>query len=89
MVVKYLLAWFGMIVLAVVNGGLRDGLYEVGVMWLRMTLAFELVMGHFIAGDPWCVVLHDYNILAGGVWILIPLWVLVGPCLFFQLRHGR
>lgn len=60
----------------------------VGAMWLVMTLAFEFLFGHFVARQPWRRLLHDYNLFAGRVWLLIPLWVAVAPYLFFRLGAG-
>jgi hypothetical protein len=55
----------------------------IGGMWFLMTEAFEFGMG-LIAGDSWTKLLHAYNIFAGQVWIFIPLWVLMGPYVFFR-----
>lgn len=129
MLLKYFLAWFGMMILAILNGGLRDVLYKprvgdlaahqistvillvlfaayfrvlasvwpiesskrawiIGFMWLCMTLAFEIGLGRALLGYPWSRVLHDYNILAGRVWVLIPLWTLIGPYVFFRLKKN-
>jgi hypothetical protein len=128
MLLKYFLAWFGMMILAVLNGGLRDSLYKphigeiaahqistiillivfavyfwllasiwpiesavqawmIGIMWLVMTIAFEIALGRFVAGNPWSRVVHDYNVLAGRVWVVIPLWTLIGPYVFFRLKQ--
>ncbi len=37
-----------------------------------------------IARESWSTLFHVYNIFAGQVWIFIPLWVLVGPYVFFR-----
>lgn len=128
MLIKYSLAWFGLMILAIINGASRDGLYKsrvgdlaahqistavllilisiyllllmskwpitaaseawsVGFIWLAMTLAFEFVVGHFVFGASWEKIFHDYNIFAGRVWILIPLWVLIAPYLLSKLKH--
>lgn len=130
MLIRVFLAWLGMMVLAVLNGGLRDVLYKphvgelaahqistvsllivffgyfwlldtsrpvvsskqawtIGTTWLVLTLAFETILGHFIIGQPWSRLLQDYDIFAGRVWILIPLWTLVGPYVMLRLRRGR
>jgi len=60
--------------------------WTVGLIWLLLTLAFEFGFGHFIAGHSWNHLFADYNLRAGRVWILIPLWVLVGPALFRYLK---
>ncbi len=129
MLFKYFFAWFGMMVLAIINGGLRDFAYKqrigdlpahqistvvliillaaytwvltriwpiksasqawiIGATWLLMTEAFEIGMG-LAAGDSWSELFHAYNIFAGQVWILIPLWVLVGPYLFFRYVQAK
>ncbi len=58
----------------------------IGCMWFLMTEAFEFGMG-LTAGDSWSKLVHAYNVFAGQVWIFIPLWVLVGPYVFF--RHAQ
>lgn len=40
----------------------------IGLMWLAMTVVFEFGFGHFIVGNPWSRLLHDYNVLQGRVW---------------------
>jgi len=127
MLIKYTLAWLGMMIIAIANGGLRDILYKqylgdlaahqlstvllllllalyfrilaarwplasytqawaVGLIWLVMTLAFEFGFGHFIVGHSWAHLFQDYDILAGRVWVLIPIWILTGPVLFLHIR---
>ncbi len=129
MVLKYFFAWFGMMVFAIVNGGLRELVYKrqvgdlaahqistvvlivllagymrfltrhlpigwakqawtIGGMWFLMTEVFEFGMG-LVAGEPWSKLLHMYNVLAGQIWIFIPLWVLVGPYVFFRAAQRK
>jgi hypothetical protein len=126
-IVKYIAAWLGMMVLAVVNGIVRDKAYGprvgelaghqfstaillilfgvyfyglerlwplysassawlVGVVWLIMTVLFEIALGRFVARDSWRKILGDYNLLAGRLWILVPLWVLCGPYVVYRLN---
>jgi hypothetical protein len=61
--------------------------FAVGLMWLGLTLAFEFLFGHYVSGLPWSTLLRDYNLLAGRLWALVPLWVLVAPYLFYRLRQ--
>lgn len=129
MLLKYLLAWFGMMALAIINGAVRDFAYKphvgdlaahqistvillfllagyfrllftrwpiqsasqawvVGGIWFVMTEVFEFGMG-LMAGAAWSELLHAYDVWAGQVWILIPLWVLTGPYVFFRLAPGK
>ena len=130
MIFKYFFAWFGMMALAIINGGFRDFTYKpyvgglaahqistfvlivlfagyfrflasvwpirsatqariIGGVWFLMTEAFEFGMGRFIAGESWDKLLHAYNVFAGQVWIFIPLWVLVGPYVFFRYIQSK
>jgi hypothetical protein len=123
---KYLAAWFPMLLLAIINGALREMLYKeslgalpahqlstvtllllfsvyiwfiirtwppvsaqqawlIGLLWLLLTLAFEFGFGRLVGGKPWSVLLEDYNLLAGRVWVFIPAWVAAAPPLFFRL----
>ena len=38
-------------------------------LWLGMTLAFEFLFGHYIAGKSWSLLLADYNLAAGRLWV--------------------
>jgi len=58
----------------------------IGVLWLVMTEAFELGMG-LIEGQSWSEMLQAHNVFAGQLWIFIPLWVLVGPYVFYRFRR--
>jgi len=59
----------------------------VGLMWLSLTVSFEFLFGHYVMGHPWRRLFGDYNILAGRVWIIIPLWLALAPYLFFRIRE--
>jgi hypothetical protein len=124
---KYYLAWVPMVLIAIVNGLLREkvialhfnalqshqistvtfvillGIYiwviirfwtpvssgqaiAVGLMWVGLTVVFEFLFGHYVMGHPWSRLFHDYNFLAGRVWILIPIWVALAPTVFYRLR---
>jgi len=66
----------------------------IGGIWLAMTIAFEFLFGHFIVGHSWRHLLHDYNLLAGRLWVLVPVWTAVAPYVFYRVRsskgrHGR
>ena len=51
----------------------------VGQLWLWSTLAFEFLFGHYVMGHPWRRLLGDYDLRAGRLWVLIPLWLAAGP----------
>jgi hypothetical protein len=127
MILRYFFLWFPIVLLAVLNGALRDFGYKpfvgdltahqistvtliiviamylraigkrwkigstnqawlIGIMWFGMTIVFEFGFGHYIAGNPWTKLLHDYNLAEGRVWCLILVAVLVGPYVTYRMR---
>lgn len=122
----YILLWFPMLVIAIINGVIREFVFKkflgdlaahqlstlslilffaiyirfvimrfpppsasmallIGLVWVLMTLCFEFGFGRF-RGNSWDTLLQDYNLARGRLWVLIPLWVLVAPYLFFVTR---
>jgi hypothetical protein len=49
-------------------------LMHVGVLWLVLTVAFELGFGHFVFGRTWESLRADYNVPRGE---LLPFWLVV------------
>ena len=129
MTLKYTLAWFGMMVLAVINGTIRDFGYKpftgdlpahqistvvllllfagyflwltmvwpihstkeawtIGIIWFLMTEGFEFGFG-LLRGLSWGQLFQAYNIAEGQVWMFIPLWVLIGPVVFFRYSQKK
>jgi len=41
-------------------------LLAVGVLWLALTLAFEILFGRFVVGASWERLAADYNVFEGG-----------------------
>jgi hypothetical protein len=58
----------------------------IGAMWLLMTAGFEVALGRLVSGHSWGRIFSEYNLLAGRLWLLVPLWTLVGPYVYFRLR---
>jgi hypothetical protein len=125
---RYVLAWFPLLLIAILNGALRETWYgkslgelrahqlstftgavlfalyiwalsrlwplvsarqalAVGVIWLVMTVCFEFLFGHYVAGHSWRWLLQDYNLGAGRVWALLLLWMTVAPYVFHRLQR--
>ena len=59
----------------------------IGGIWLSMTVIFEFVFGHFVAGHSWSRLFMDYNLFRGRVWILVLLWTFIIPYLCYKLRN--
>ncbi|MFP4590778.1 MAG: hypothetical protein ACLFMX_02160 [Halobacteriales archaeon] len=60
----------------------------IGILWTALTVGFEFLVG-FLEGTPTDETLAQYDVLGGGVWILVPLTLLVAPTVFgWYLREG-
>jgi hypothetical protein len=69
----------------------RDGAaaLRVGGLWVGLTLAFEFLAGHWFFGKPWEVLLADYNLAAGRVWILVLVATLLAPAWAFSRMQRK
>ncbi len=67
---------------------LESGMQAIGVgfAWVAMTVTFEFLFGHYVAGHDWWRLLHDYDLAAGRLWSLLLLWIACGPCLIHRLQ---
>ncbi len=57
----------------------------LGLIWLGLTILFEFGFGHYIMGNPWEKLLHDYNIVESRVWSLLLLWMTISPFVFYKM----
>jgi hypothetical protein len=51
----------------------------IGALWVALTLTFEFLVGHFLFGTAWNVLLEDYDILRGRIWILVVIVTAIAP----------
>ena len=56
----------------------------IGLIWLTLTILFEFGFGHYIMGNSWEKLLHDYNITEGRIWSLFLIWITIAPFIFFK-----
>jgi hypothetical protein len=116
----WLLGWFGMLALALLNGTFRAVVtqpllgettaralatvillaalagyawwlhrrrpiptvrqaWAIGLAWVAMTLAFEFGWGGLVEGLSWATMLADYDVTAGRIWVLVPIWIVLVP----------
>ena len=59
----------------------------IGLLWLGLTVGFEFLFGHYVAGHSWNRLCQDYNIFAGRLWLIILVWVTVAPSLFYRWQQ--
>jgi hypothetical protein len=62
--------------------------WAVGGMWLVLTLAFEFSLGLY-GGLTGPEMLYDYNLFAGRLWILVPLWLALAPWVLSRTAARR
>jgi hypothetical protein len=53
--------------------------WAIGAAWVVLTLAFEFGWGGLVAGLSWSTMLADYELTAGRIWILVPVWTALAP----------
>lgn len=58
--------------------GSADAL-RIGALWVAMTVAFELLAGHYLFGNTWERLLADYNVLRGRIWVLVLITTFLAP----------
>lgn len=51
----------------------------IGAQWVFMTLAFEFVFGHYVAGKSWAEILQVFNVFSGDLFVLVIIVSLVSP----------
>jgi hypothetical protein len=127
MIARAIAVWFGVLLLAVLNGGAREAwliprfgdhvgralstiilcalvflvtwttigwirplsgrdALTVGILWALLTLAFEFLAGHYAFGKPWAVLLEDYDLRRGRIWIAVLVMVLIAPLWTARLK---
>ncbi|WP_223670311.1 hypothetical protein [Kangiella shandongensis] len=58
----------------------------VGIAWFALTLCFEFLFGHFIAGKPWLEIVEVFNVTKGNLFVVALLATLVAPWLSANAR---
>lgn len=59
----------------------------VGATWVVLTVVFEFTFGHWVDGKSWSELLANYDIVDGNLWILILVWLGIGPAVVRRLRR--
>jgi hypothetical protein len=58
----------------------------IGALWLALTLAFEFLAGHYAFGKDWAVLLEDYDLSRGRIWVMVLIVVLLAPLWTARIR---
>jgi hypothetical protein len=59
----------------------------VGILWLALTLAFEFLAGHYLFHKSWAMLLADYDIRRGRIWVLVLVTTLLVPPWFARVHR--
>lgn len=65
----------------------RWQLLAVGLLWLGLTLIFEIVLGRFVIGYSWERLLSDYNVAEGGFLAFGMLFLALSPLIAARIRR--
>jgi len=64
----------------------RKSLMLVGLLWLALTVAFEIGFGHFVLWRSWESFANEYNLVRGGLLPFGPVVVVFSPLIATWLR---
>jgi len=59
----------------------------VGLLWLTLTLFFEVGVGHFVLNTSWESLASDYEIWRGGLMPIGLVFLVLAPLIAAKLRH--
>ena len=79
------LSWFA---IAWIGPSTASEAWAIGVVWLLLTLAFELGAGHYVFGQPWSRLWADYDVLRGRLWIVVLTSTLVAPVIAARTQRA-
>ncbi|QDU80482.1 hypothetical protein Pla110_22120 [Polystyrenella longa] len=64
----------------------NDELLLVGMIWLILTVSFEVLFGRFVAGLSWKQLSSSYNLLEGGLMPMGLIFLFFSPMIAASLR---
>ncbi len=59
----------------------------IGIFWVVLTLLFEYLFGHYIAGTPWTEIWRVFDVTTGNLFSLALLSAALSPWLAARLRR--
>lgn len=64
-------------------------LLAVGFFWLLLTVAFEILLGHFVMQFSWSRIFSDYDISNGGLMSIGLMFLLFAPLIANELTASK
>ncbi|MDR2915128.1 MAG: hypothetical protein LBV74_09900 [Tannerella sp.] len=68
-----------------IGKGTSKNYWQIGLLWLLLTIAFETIFGLF-SGNTFSELLKAYNITTGNFWLLVVLFTGIAPWLAAKTR---
>ena len=69
-------------------GQLHERVYwKIGVLWMALTLTFELLFGLCVRSDSWQTMLAAYSFKDGNLWPLVLVSTLTAPVITARLKQ--
>lgn len=62
-------------------------LLGIGILWLLLTVVFEMCLGLFVLGYSWQQISADYNVLQGGLMPIGLVWLMLSPFIAAKIRR--
>jgi len=60
--------------------------FAIGALWVVLTLLFEYLFGHFVAGMPWREISRVFDVASGNLFLLALLSAALSPWLAARFR---
>ncbi len=80
----FLIAW---LMTPLIGATRTQGYIVTGCLWVALTLAFEYLFGHFIAGRPWHEINRVFKLVDGNLFVLVILALGMSPWMVAKLRR--
>lgn len=65
----------------------NSDLFLIGTLWVALSVSVDFVFEDDVLNLPWRMILHDYNLSAGRIWILVPTTEFIGPWFMASNKH--
>jgi hypothetical protein len=62
---------------------------SIGATWAALTVLFEFGFGRTVEGLSWAEMLEPYDVRRGNLWLLVLVWITVGPTVVRAVARGR
>jgi len=62
-------------------------LFLIGFLWVTMSVSVDFLFEYFVMDVPWRVILHDYDLFSGRIWLLVLATEFIGP--WFMASNRR